>query len=317
MTGFVRTVLGDIDPADLGRVYAHEHLIIDTPLVEDRWPHIHLPSVDDAVAEAEACRLAGVGTMVDAMPAASGRHVERLAEVSRRSGVHVVAATGLHTPKYYTGQAWTTEEPPAELARLFIADVEEGIDRYDYMGPIVRRTGHRAGILKVATAQEGLTERDRRVFEAAALAHAATGVPILTHCEEGRGAHAHLDAFDRLGVPAERIVLSHTDKVDDPAYHRSLLERGAYLEYDQGVRTWDAPGSPTVRLVVAMVEEGFGTRLMLATDGARRSLWSRHGGVPGLAWLAAEMPGHLMARGLTADAVERLFTENPARFLAF
>jgi len=26
---FVRTVLGDIDPADLGVTYAHEHIVID------------------------------------------------------------------------------------------------------------------------------------------------------------------------------------------------------------------------------------------------------------------------------------------------
>ena len=53
MTGLVRTVLGDIAAKDLGVTYAHEHLIIDSPLVADRWPHIHLPSADEAVAEME------------------------------------------------------------------------------------------------------------------------------------------------------------------------------------------------------------------------------------------------------------------------
>ena len=49
--------------------------------------HIHLPSVDDAVAELEPAAAVGVQTVVDAMPCAGGRHPERLAEVSRRSGV--------------------------------------------------------------------------------------------------------------------------------------------------------------------------------------------------------------------------------------
>ena len=170
MTVSVRTVLGDVSSSDLGITYVHEHLIIDAPLIADRWPHILLTSVEDAVRELEPCSAVGVGTVVDAMPAASGRDPIRLAAISRKSGVHVVACTGLHTSKYYEGQRWTAEEPPDRLAELFIADVVEGIDRYDYMGPIVRRSPHRAGILKVAVLEDAPTGRDIRVFTAAAWA---------------------------------------------------------------------------------------------------------------------------------------------------
>ena len=61
------------------------------------------------------------------MPAASGRDVIRLAEISRQSGVNVVACTGLHTSKYYEGQRWTVEESAEVLAGLFIADVVQGL----------------------------------------------------------------------------------------------------------------------------------------------------------------------------------------------
>ena len=115
MTVSVRTVLGDVSSSDLGITYVHEHLIIDAPLIADRWPHILLTSVEDAVRELEPCSAVGVGTVVDAMPAASGRDPIRLAEISRKSGVHVVACTGLHTSKYNEGQRWTAEEPPDML----------------------------------------------------------------------------------------------------------------------------------------------------------------------------------------------------------
>ncbi len=317
MTSRVRTVLGDIEPDDLGLTYIHEHLIIDSPLVVDRWPHIHLPSVDEAVRELELCAAAGVGAFVDAMPAASGRGPLRLAEASRRSGVHVIACTGLHTSKYYEGQRWTAEEPADVLAELFIADVVDGIDRYDYMGPVIRRTPHRAGILKVAVLEDAPTPRDLRVFEAAAIAHMTTGVPILTHCEGGRGAMAQVEVFERLGVPLERIVISHTDKVPDLTYHRDLLDTGVYLEYDQAVRQGEDAVGGTGRIVAAMIGDGHADRLMLSTDGARRSLWTSLGGEPGLAWLATRFVEILVSLGIDESAIRTMFIDNPASFLPF
>ena len=317
MTSRVRTVLGDIEPDDLGLTYIHEHLIIDSPLVVDRWPHIHLPSVDEAVRELELCAAAGVGAFVDAMPAGSGRGPLRLAEASRRSGVHVIASTGLHTSKYYEGQRWTTEEPAEVLAELFIADVVDGIDRYDYMGPVIRRTPHRAGILKVAVREDAPTPRDLRVFEAAAMAHETTGVPILTHCEGGRGAMAQVEVFERLGVPLARIVISHTDKVPDLTYHRDLLDTGVYLEYDQAVRQGEDAADGTGRIVAAMIAEGYADRLMLSTDGARRSLWTSLGGEPGLAWLATRFVEILVSIGVDETAIRTMFVDNPASFLSF
>ncbi|MGB5380274.1 MAG: aryldialkylphosphatase [Acidimicrobiia bacterium] len=316
MTASVRTVLGDVNSADLGITYIHEHLIIDSPLIVDRWPHILLTDVGDAVRELETCSAAGVGTIVDAMPAASGRDPIRLAEISRLSGLHVVACTGLHTSKYYGGQRWTSEEPPEVLADLFVADVLEGIDRYDYMGPVVRRTTHRAGILKVAVLEDAPTARDVRVFEAAARAHEATRVPILTHCEGGRGAMAQVELLDRLGVPLDRVVISHTDKVNDLAYHRDLLATGVYLEYDQASRQGEGSVDQTARIVAAMVEEGHTARIMLSSDAARRSMWTVHGGL-GLVWLATRFVEILDDLGVDREAIEKMLRVNPARFLAF
>lgn len=316
MTTLVRTVLGDIDPADLGFTFVHEHLIIDSPLIVDRWPQIHLTSVDEAVRELALCTGAGVQAIVDAMPAASGRDAIRLAEISRRSGVHVIACTGLHTSKYYEGQRWTAAEPPEVLAGLFAADVVDGIDRYDYMGPVIRRTAHRAGILKVAVLEDAPTDRDVRVFEAAALAHAETGVPILTHCEGGRGAMAQIDLFVRVGVPLDRIVISHTDKVNDLSYHRDLLATGVYLEYDQASRQGEGSIDQTARIVAAMVGEGYTERLMLSSDAARRSMWAINGGL-GLVWLATRFVEILGELGVDDDTAKTMFVTNPARFLGF
>lgn len=317
MTPFVRTVLGDVPADDLGVAYMHEHLIIDSPLVAETMSHIHLPNTEDAVHEMALCRHAGVGAVVDAMPAGSGRVVERLAEVSRRTGIHVVASTGLHTARYYETVAWERTEDTDDLAERFVADVTEGIDRHDYLGPTVERTCHRAGVIKVATGIEPDPGRDRRVFEAGAVAARRTGAPILTHCEQGRGGLHQLEILSELDVPLGRVVMSHTDKVTDRAYHRDLLDAGVNLEYDQVLRQVSTAAFGTAALIQAMIDEGYRDQLMLGTDGARRTLWSTFGGEPGLAWLASGFRRVLRSVGVTDDDQRALFIENPGRFLTF
>ena len=313
----VRTVLGDVAPASLGPTDLHEHLWIDSPLVADRYPHIHLASVDDAVAELASCHDAGLRTIVDAMPCAAGRNAERLAEISAASGVAVIAATGLHTPKYYVGHPWVADTAAEDLAPLFVGDIVDGIDRYDYTGPVVRRTSVRAGIMKLATAEATPTSHDKEIFAAGAATHRQTGVPLLTHCEEGQGALEQLQLLDDLGVPLERVVLSHTDKVIDEPYHRDILATGAHVEYDQALRRADEVDNATLRLVVAMIEAGHRDQIMLGTDGARRTLWTALGGGPGLAWLLTGLVPALLAAGLADADIDTILVANPARVLAF
>lgn len=313
----IRTVLGDIDDFD-GVAYVHEHLIIDSPLIAERFPHIHLHDVGAAVAEVDACRAAGVGLMVDAMPVSDGRDVLRLAEVSRKTGVPILTATGLHHDRYYGPLHWTNRVSVDELAELFIADLRVGVDEFDYTGPIVRRTDHRAGIVKVATSGSVPDDRDLRNLAAVAAASVATGAPVLTHCEAGTGGVAQIERLTDAGVPASAIILSHVDKVHDLNYLLDLAHTGAVLELDQSLKERaHGVASATVRAVLALLEAGFGDSIVVGTDGARRTLWAANGGEPGLAWLAAEFPKVLRAAGVTEPALAAILHDNARRALAW
>lgn len=312
----VRTVLGDVAAASLGPTYVHEHLILDNPLIAADYPHIHLPSADEAIAELEPCVSAGVGCMVDAMPAAGGRHPDRLAAISDRTGIAIVAMTGLHTPKYYIHHPWALHADPDRLAELFVADIEVGIDRFDYTGPIVERTAFRAGIIKVATEGAELSDRSLRVFAGAVAAAKQTGVSILTHTEAGVGAHEQIDSLRDLAFPLERVVVSHTDKITDPQYHLDLLDSGVMVEFDQALRQPAGTGNWTAELTAHVVEAGFVEQVMFGTDGARRTLWSALGGGPGLAWMRTGFVDALTERGLSSDQISTMFETNPQRFLS-
>ena len=309
--GVVRTVLGDISAADLGVCYAHEHLVIDGGIAKIINPEISLQDTEAAVAEVQACREVGARAMVDTMPADAGRNVARLVDISRGAGVHLLAVTGLHHARYYGERHWSELLEPAEMAELFIGDIEVGIDAHDLNGPVVRRTTHRAGLVKVAGSEGGPSGRDLRTFEAAAITVGRTGVPLMTHCEGGGGGVEQLEALAGLGVPLDRVILSHTDKVADPGYHRALLESGCSLVYDQGIRT----PAQTVDLIGAALEGGWLDRILLGTDGARRSLWTALGGSPGLAALRTDL-GATVEQRWGAEVAAALWVDNPARTLA-
>jgi phosphotriesterase-related protein len=314
--GFARTVLGDIDTRELGIVYAHEHLVIHGGRPVQLFGDFELSDVAKAVAELAPVQALGLRTVVDAMPADCGRDVLLLAEISRRSGVHVIAPTGLHHERYYHDRHWSVRLSADALADLFAADVSDGIDELDYAAPIVKRTAHRAGVLKIAGSAGGPSARDARVFEAAAMAQARTGCPILTHCEGGTGALEQVELLLRHGGDPAHIVLSHVDKVVDRGYQRAIAATGARVEYDQAFRWGDKPNG-TLQLLEWAAEDGILGHVTLGLDAARQGYWSQYGGSPGWTFLLSEFASLMRDRGL-GDAEQRvLFVEAPGVAFSF
>jgi len=314
---FIRTVLGDISPDALGITYAHEHVVIDGGRPVELEPDFLLADVEKAVEEVAAARALGLAAIVDAMPCDAGRNAGKLAEISRRTGVHVVAPTGLHLAKYYGDAHWSARLDADEIGALFAADIVEGIDEHDYSGPVVRRTAHRAGVTKIAASLDGLTPHEEKVFRAAAMAHAMTGCPILTHCEQGTAALDQIEALARVGVAPRHVVLSHTDKVVDRGYHRAILETGAAVEYDQAFRWKAGESNGTLALLEWMIEDGHLDRLMLGMDAARQGYWATYGGSPGMSYLLGPFASEMTERGIGAVEQRAIFVDNPARAYAF
>lgn len=306
----IRTVLGDIAPEQLGVCYAHEHIIIDDNVATMRFPDFRLTSVENAIAELTQFHADGGRAMVDSMPCDAGRNVLKLAEISRATQVHILCPTGIHLAKYYDDGHWSHRYTVDQLALLFIADIEEGIDRHDYSGPLVERTSHRAGLIKIATGGEQITARGSRIFEAASIAHASTGAPILTHVEEGRGAMEQVELLSSHGVDLSKVVLSHTDRKPELSYHRDILQSGVCVEYDSAFR-WKTEGNPTLELLVELIDE-FPSQILLGMDAARPSYWKSYGGSPGLEFLLNEFTRDMTARGISQEHWKRIFISNPA-----
>jgi phosphotriesterase-related protein len=244
------------------------------------------------------------------MPCGAGRNIRKLVEIARRTGIHVIAATGLHLPRYYPTDHWRFRLDATALAEIFATEIETGTDISECATPDVDPSLHRAGIIKAASAGAVLDDSDRPLFEAAALAHLRTGAPVMTHCEAGRGVE-QIDFLRARGVPATRIVLSHTDRQPDPAYHRALLATGARLEYDRWFRGPLDRTNPTLRLAATLLPE-FPDQIMFGTDAARPAYWRSYGGGPGLDFLLTTAAAWLREAGMSDELLQRAFVHNPA-----
>lgn len=313
---FIRTVLGDIPSEEMGLTYSHEHIII-----EESFPTLANPAftLNDTVRVGEELKEVyrhGGRTMVDTMPAACGRNVLKLAEVSRNSKINIIVPTGIHLEMYYPPNHWRYHVSVDEMTDLFIKDITRGIDEFDYNSPIIKRTTHKAGMIKLATGDDKITQHQQMIFEAVVNAHCETGAPILTHTNGGRLALAQVELFHKLGADLNHVVISHVDKQVDLAFHKDLLQTGVYVEYDSHFR-WKTSNTEnqTYKLLETFLPQ-FANRIVVGMDMAKNTYWKSYGGKPGLIYLLTEFKNEIEQRGLSTYS-ENIFFRNPRELYSF
>ncbi len=302
--GTIRTVLGDIDPAELGVCYPHEHLLTDPPAdVADR--DLEMDSEDAAIQELRMLKLAGGGALVEMSPRDYGRDPSGMRRVSEASGVHVICTTGWHKDKF--SRRWVAERSVDELADQMIGEIEAGIDN----------TGVRAGVIKAASSLDTITPAEEKVFRAAAKAHRATGAVVTTHTEAGTMALEQVALLRSEGVDSQRIVIGHVDRNMDLDYQRTLLALGVTIIYDQLSKEKYYPDRLRVEFITTLVHEGFGDQIMLSGDLARKSYWPSYGhwGGPGLTYILWRFVPWLREAGLSSEAIDQITVRTPARAL--
>lgn len=290
----VRTVLGDIRPDELGPCDAHEHLFLDTPA----QPGDEFLDPDKAVEEARTLVAAGGRSLVDWTPLGLGRDLDGLARVARETGLHIVAATGLHRDAHYVPEDWYRTASLEELADRFTAELED-----------------RCGIIKLGASYHHLTPFEQKAFEAGAEAHKRTGAPVCVHTQHGTMGLGIVERLRELGVAPSSVVLAHVDRNPDAGEHAETAAAGATLQLDGPGRTKYWPDSTILQLIADLAERGHAERLLLGGDTGRRSMLRAYGGGPGLDYVFARFKPRL-ERELGAELSEQIFVANPARAFA-
>jgi phosphotriesterase-related protein len=298
----------------------HEHIFVRNPELEVNLPDGEWNPTD--LVEIAVNGLAhlyelGVRTVVDLTVPGLGRDVELVARVAERVRINLIAATGWYAtnslPRYFhfhgPGRAFDVSDP---LSELFVRDIREGIGE----GKV------RAGLLKVATDEEGFTPDVVRVISAAAIAHGETGVTISTHSHPSSRNGLEQQAFlAKRGVAPQRIIIGHSGDSEDLDYLRALMDNGSTIGMDRFGMESVLPDERRVRTVLALLELGYEDRMVLSHDAAFYShitppSWRRTSAPH---WrmdtISTRILPMLRDAGVSSELINQMMVTNPRRLL--
>lgn len=334
----VATVLGPLPVSGLGATLPHEHLfcdltcwwrpasrpedaaLADAPVSAETAPalrndpllsrdNLRLDEVDVVIEEVARFVSAGGATIIDVTPVELGRDPTRMAEISRRARVNVVAGCGHYV--HAVQDPKVEAESAEEIAERLVGELTEGIGG----------TGIRAGIIGEIGTSDPLHPQEAKVLRAAARAHAATGAPITLHLHPaGRNGREILTLLHDEGADLAYVVAGHLDASidEDVGYHRSLLATGCFVEYDSCGTQWSygslgygfPPDIDRAAAVRTLFAQGHGDRLLVSHDIGKKTMLSRWGG-PGYAHVLTCFSRVLRDAGLGDDEIQQLTVRNP------
>lgn len=305
----VRSVLGEIPYTSLGITDAHNHVWIDPiPGADGAAPVLN--QYDAIRTELRLYRSGGGASILDFQPGGCGRDGRRLVQLSKDSGVQIIACTGFHRQKYYTPGHWLFSASSQAVTEYFSDELSQSLEETRGQVETVR-----AGFIKVAL-EANWKSTPLAALEASAEAARASGALVAVHTEKGTLAEKAVIFYQQRGLAPQQLVLCHVDKRPDLSLHAELARYGVLVEYDTFYRPKYEPETRLWPLIEGMVKLGLSHRVALATDMAEARMYASIGGGPGLASLPVEIKRRLHKMGIPEHAVQQMLGGNIARRLA-
>lgn len=311
----VSTVLGPVDTRELGFTLSHEHIATGSAGMRHTYPEFfdREGTIEDAAAALKQAYDEGVRSYIDPTTFDLGRDIEMMQEVSRRSGVHIIPATGSHQaiPRVFRSAS------PDAIAPLYIREVEEGIEG----------TSVKAAIIKSASDRGGITELEEVVLRAVARASKHTGAPVYTHTwSPDRVGEQQIRVLEEEGVDLERVYIGHSNDTHDVDYILGLLRKGVWVGLDRfpggrypGVPLWQE----RTEIVKRLIDEGWAHRIMLGHDHSvprgqptpemreQRANYQPEG----YSFISRRVLPYLRELGTSEEDIQTIMVDNPRHFL--
>ena len=339
LRGRAQTVLGMIDPADLGPTLMHEHLLWDirTPAMRaeaDQGPDISLCNcfainygrkkaagnfrlLCEATATEEMRLMAAQGgrSVVELSSGGLDPRPNGLVAVARDAGVNVIMGCGHYVDEY---------QPEANRVRSVENFAAEMVDQIQVGA---WNTDVRAGIIGEIGCQAPWTELEQRVMAGALLAMGETGAAVNVHPGRDPDQPQQVADFIRAhDADAGRVIISHIDRtIFDEMRLLCLADSGVVIEFDlfgkeqsyYAQSDIDMPNDAIrLRLIRALIGHGHLARIVISHDICYRTRLTRWGG-HGYGHIFANVVPMMQRRGFSDVEIEAITVGNPRRLLTF
>jgi phosphotriesterase-related protein len=198
-----------------------------------------------------------------------------------------------------------------------VGDIREGVDD----------TGVKAGIIGELGCSWPLTDNERKVLRAAAIAQRETGAAILIH--PGRDEQAPREIIEVLSeakADISRTIMGHLDRtVFSYNVLSQLAQSGCYLEYDlfglessyYPLADIDLPSdAQRIGFIRRLIADGHRDRIVIAHDICFKARLVKYGG-HGFAHILENIAPRMRRKGVKDDDIQAILIENPKRVLTF
>jgi phosphotriesterase-related protein len=307
---YVQTVLGRIDPFDLGVTLPHEHTQCALWHVENRWDYWQLTRDGPVIlAELERFREAGGRSLIDLTLPGIGRDPHWLMGIAEASGLNIVMGCGWYRTAYYPPEARIDRRSVDDLADELVREIEDGVGD----------SGVRPGIIgEIGTDKPWISPSEERVHRAAARAAHRTGLSITTHSVLSPVGLAQLRIFEEEGLDPGRVVIGHCDSYPVLEHYLEIIRRGAQVEFDFLGMMFTAVErrgeDRIVELLLELLGRGHADRVLLSQDVCNDAQLHRYGG-RGYTYLADRFLPRLRDGGVSDADIETMTIANPRRIL--
>lgn len=302
----IRTVLGDVRPSEIRAALTHEHGLLyfgHSKLSMDAYLKAAMPAAMKRLeSEFRALIARGCNCFVDC--SLRVRMPLELRDIARKTGMHLVLSTGFYTEESMDRKIKRMSVP--QLVDYMLGDVTKGIPGTDV----------RAGVVKVSSNGYEPGPTERKVFEAAAIVHKKTGVPITTHTT--KGARRQTEFFKSRGVALDRVAYGHVevDPWEDTLW--AAKEGAMFIFTNWGGAKW-VPEDMVVAEIRDLVRRGHVRQIMISVDmylyytgSILKQRWPG-----GFVQIFDRVIPKLRKAGLSRRDIEIITEENPKRHLAF
>jgi phosphotriesterase-related protein len=255
----VNTVLGPIAAADFGITLMHEHTVIG-PVNWDKQAGNYGRNIQElakpVITAMEDAKRYGVKTMVIASPYDLGRSVELDKMVAGETGINIITSTGMYMQPGDLPAGRSEKETIDRLYERFMQEITRGIGT----------SGIKAGVIKAATSFRRIFPYEEAILKAAARACRDSGVPIITHTQDGTMGPEQAKLLTREGADPRKVVIGHMCGNANLEYQVATLESDISVSFDRwgcGIIFPDVMRQATLSGLLGI---GFAGRIVLSHD---------------------------------------------------
>ncbi len=301
------TVTGEIPANEIGKTLHHEHILVDFIGADStgyhRWNKNEV--VEKVLPYLLEIKSMGYKTLVECTPEYLGRDPELLKILSEKSGLQIITNIGYYSAvnaKYIPKHGFT--ETPQQLADRWISQAQNGIEG----------TGIYPGFIKIAVERAPLKEINKKIVEAACIAHKATGLVIMSHTGPAVPAFQQLEILKEYGVDPSAFIWTHANNEKDNNKHLEAARMGVWIAFDKfSQKNLDE----FVDFALLMKKEGLLNKLLFSHDAGWYDPDQPNGGkFRGYTDIENYLIPALYANGLSEMDIKQLFEKNPAEAFA-